>query len=309
MPAKKSAGRNALVPAEKVGPEFIGKTLPETAIDEANLRQETEQLVAVFGDGLPWQLDHYEAAIRNEMHRGCEAFLRAGRYLTVARGCANHGEWGGMLERLGIAPRQAHRMIEAARRISLIPNRSRATDLIEAAGSQSKLIEMLSLPEDQFIELAEEGESGDLKLDKIKGMTRDELRALVHDQGETLKAKDDVLAKTQQRLDKAETDKAKAQRRWREALPAEQSEILRKAVHDAASAVRTAIAPESDEVGLRGAVVALAEHADKNGLNVADFLGGVLADLVGDLRMLRDDESVCATVIRDQKVAVWSAEG
>lgn len=148
MAEKQSTKRGArpLAQVEPVGTELDAGKLAERNQELVTLGEHQSEVVDQFGDGLPWHPDHYENAIRSELRRGCEAFLRAGRYLVVARECAAHGEWQGMLERLSIEPRQAQRMMEAARRVAVLPNASTSTHLMAAAKSESKIIELLSCP-------------------------------------------------------------------------------------------------------------------------------------------------------------------
>lgn len=245
-----------------------------------------QALVDEFGDGLPWHPDHYEAAIRGELRRGCDAFLRAGRYLIVARECAVHGEWAGILGRLGMEPRQAQRMMEAARRVCALPNASRATQLVEAAGTQSKLIELLSLPEDQFAELAEKGATGDLELDELADMTRDELRAAVREARADIDAKDQRIGKLSEDLNRAEEKAAKAQRKWKSGTPDDQQVVLEQRIVEAKHAIIANIG--SEKSGLVSAVLELANHCNEHDLDCAQFLGDTLGELLQAVRFVRD---------------------
>ena len=121
---------------------------------EADIVARRQLTVAEFGEGLPYVPEHYEHEIRRELRRGCEAFIRAGRLLVVVQECAPHGEWLGMLDRIGVEESQARRMMTAARRLA---NRATSHDLVAAAKTQSKLIELLSLPEEEFGELVDTG--------------------------------------------------------------------------------------------------------------------------------------------------------
>ncbi|AMV00308.1 hypothetical protein [Xanthomonas citri] len=290
--AKKTAGRTALAPAEQVGPEFVGKTPADEAQQLEVLHERQTKLVEQFGDGLPWHPDHYEAAIRGELRRGCEAFLRAGRYLVVARECALHGEWQSMLDRLGMEPRQAQRMMEAARRIAALPNASTSTHLLAAAKSESKVIELLSLPEEQFAELAEHGETGDLSLEEVQQMTVRELRAAVREARADLDAKDQRINKLSDDLNKEHEKTIKAQRRWKAATPDEQLTILKQAVNEAEQNVLAALGGEKS--GLRGAVRALASHASDNSQDqdAAVFLSDMIGRLLNATRLVRDDDEL-----------------
>lgn len=300
---KTTAGRRKLAPAEAVGTDLVGQTPAEEAQQIEVLRERQMALVEQFGDGLPWHPDHYEAAIRSEMRRGCEAFLRAGRYLIVARECASHREWGGMLERLGVSQPQAHRMMEAARRVSAIPNHSTSNDLVQAAGSQSKLIELLSLPEDQFAELAETGETGGVSLDDVEQMTVKELRAAVRDARSTLVAKDEVHSKLQQRLEKAETATAKLKRQLAKATPDEVTESLRN--HLEAEVLQLSVSimsQDADTSSLRNRVAALVEHAEQVGQDHSVYLAGVFGQLERHLHQVREEFMIPRAVAGDPEV-------
>lgn len=291
-PAPKAPGRKAAPAAQQVGPEFIGKTPDAEAKQLEALHEHQTQLIEQFGDGLQWHPDHYEAAIRGELRRGCEAFLRAGRYLIVARACALHGEWQGMLDRLNVEARQAQRMMEAARRVSLLPNASTSTHLIQAAGSQSKLIELLSLPEDQFKDLAEHGETGELALDDVGRMTVAELRSAVREARADSEAKDQRISKLSDDLNKEHEKLAKAQRKWKSASPDERLQILKHAVIDAETTIVAFLGPAKD--GLLGAALALDGFAYENDTNVEEirtFLSETFRRLLNAVRKVRDDDS------------------
>ncbi|MCD7099092.1 hypothetical protein [Stenotrophomonas sp. MMGLT7] len=292
MASNKTAGRKTLAPAEQAGPEYIGKTPADEAQQIEALRTHQLELVEKFGDGLPWQPEHYEAAIRSELHRGCEAFLRAGRYLLVARECALRGEWSGMLQRLGMEPRQAQRMMEAARRVAMLPNASTSTHLVAAVNNESKLIELLSLPEDQFAELAEVGETGDLALDDIVTMSVRELREQIRELRADVDAKDQRISKLSDDLNKEHEKVSKANRRWKAADPDQQLIILKQSVTEAEQAVLLVLG--SDKTGLRAAFRALAAHASDNDQDndAAIYLSDVIGRLLTAVRMVRDDEEL-----------------
>lgn len=281
-----SKGRKPLEAVAITGDVYDADTLAQRHQQLAAMNEHQQALVDEYGDGLPWHPDHYEAAIRGELRRGCEAFLRAGRYLLVARECAVHGEWVSLLTRLGISQPQAHRMTEAARRVSALPNHSRANDLIAAAGTQSKLIELLSLPEDQFTELAEEGATGGLERDDVANMTRDELRAAVREARADASAKDDHISKLSDRLNRAEEKAHKAARHWKSSTPDDQQLMLEQRVVAAKLEITAAVGTE--KYGLAAALVELADHCNANGLDCAAFVGGTLDELIGAVRHLRD---------------------
>lgn len=280
MAGKRGARPNAA--PEPVGPALNGELLAERQKQVAVMNEHTRTVIEQFGDGLPWHPDHYEAEIRGELRRGCESFLRAGRYLVVARECAPHGEWQGMLARLGISQPQAHRMMEAARRIAALPNHSRANDLIAATGSQAKLIELLSLPEDQLTELATAGATGELEIDDLADMTRDELRAAVR------KARDEVEARDEQ-IDTLKEERTRARREWVKTAPDAKVTKLRANVRAAADAVLAPLSLGDGGKGLHGAINALLEDEDAAQQDHASFLGGLFQELLGAVCVVRDN--------------------
>lgn len=302
-------GAKPLAQAEPVGTELDAGKLAERNQELVTLGEHQSEVVEQFGDGLPWHPDHYESAIRSELRRGCEAFLRAGRYLFVARECAVHGEWMNMLQRLGLGHESARRMIEAARRVASLPNSSDPRNLIKAARNQTHLIELLSLPEEQFTELATEGETNGLTLDDVEHMSFHELRAAIRDARADLDAKEQRITKLSDDLNKAEEKTAKAQRKWKKATPDEQSQELLSQLEQAASQVRIAIASGSEEAGFSGAVIALMQHAEQHDLNVEEQVAGLIASLINDLRLVRDHQEVGVTVIHDRHLADWKREG
>lgn len=273
---------------------------------EAERNARLEGLVAQFGDGLPWHSAHYESEIRREMRRGCDAFVRAGGLLVVAKEAASHGEWAGILDRLGLETRQAQRMMEAARRLAALPNASRATHLIEAAGTQSKLIELLSLPDDQFQELAIDGETDGLKVDELAGLSRDELRAKLREAREDIAAKEDRAAKREKEIERLEGNLRKAKRAFKEAPVDEQLGVLRDAVSQCVLALRSKIAAVG--TGARGEPVdslrthlqALVEHGDTNGDDQRDFAGAAIGELLVELRKLRDHDDLSLPIVNDK---------
>jgi len=279
-------GRKALAPAKISGDQLDGDKLAARHGELVAMNEHQSAIVDQFGDGLPWHPDHYEAAIRSELRRGADAFLRAGSYLVVARECAGHGEWAGMLQRIGLEPRSAQRMMEAARRVQALPNASAPTHLLAAAKNQTKLVELLSLPEEQFTELATTGETGDLTLDDVERMTFRELRAAVREARADLSAKDERIAKLSADVEKEHEKLTKAQRKWKTATPDERQTTLEQRVVQAKLDILAQVG--SQKAGLAAAFIDLAEHCNENDLDSSAFMGDVLGELLNAVREVRD---------------------
>lgn len=121
---------------------------------------------------------------------------------------------------------------------------------------------------------------------------REQLTAELTEAQATAEDKQTRISVLSTKLEKTEGELSKAKRRWRAATPDEQRADLERAVNEAALAVRVAIATDADDVGLRGAVMALAQHAYDHNLDVGDFLGDVFAQLLTAVRVVRDDEAL-----------------
>lgn len=292
QPAKR--GAKPLAAAEVVGDQIDPGKLPERNQALAVMDEHQRAVVDQFGGGLSWHADHYEAAIRGELRRGCESFLKAGSYLVVAREFAQHGEWAGMLQRLNMEPRQAQRMMEAARRIVALPNATTSSHLIGAAKSEGKLIELLSLPEDQFTELATKGETEGLALDDVADMTVRELRNAVRDARADLEAKEQRITKLSDDLNKEHDKTTKAARKWKSASPDERQVILEGRVIAGEESIRALL--NNPKNSLLASVLELAEHCDENQLDCSEFLGDVFGRLLNAVRTTRDNEEIAVSI-------------
>lgn len=285
-------GAKPLPTAEIVGDQAVASAEAARHGELVAMNDHQQALVDQFGDGLPWHPDHYEAAIRIEIGRSAESFLRAGRMLLVARGCAVHGEWSGMLKRLNLGEDTALRMMAWARQVEGVANPARVRDLQAAASTIGKMIELSRLPDEQFRALAEEGRTGELDLDDVASMTRDELRAAVREARADLDAKDQRINKLSDDLNKEHEKTVKAQRRWKAADPDQQLVILKQSATEAEQAVLAALGGEKS--GLRAAVRALAAHASDNGQDndATIFIRDMIGRLLNGVRIVRDDEDL-----------------
>jgi hypothetical protein len=250
------------------------------------LNKEQQALVDQFGDGLPYVREIYIAESQRDMRTAAEAAVRVGRRLIVMKAHEPRGEWMSSLSQLGIGQDTAERMMAAARRLEALPNSAPARNLIEATKSQSKLFELLSLPEDQFKELAAEGETEGLALDDLAGMTRNDLRDAIREIKADLAAKDERISKLSDQVNKAEEKAAKAARKWKTGTPDDQQITLEQRVIEGKHEVLAALGGEKS--GLAIALMELADHCNTHGLDCSQFMGDAIGELMGALRIVRD---------------------
>lgn len=285
------SGRRKTEPAVIDGEaaEVAGGALVDPA-REREINERQQLVVAEFGDGLPWSLTHYEAEIRQDLGRSAESFLRAGRRLLVARACTAHGEWGDMLRRLNLGDDTALHMMAWARQIGGVSNPERVRDLTNAATTIGRMIELAKLPPEQFQALAEKGTTGELALDDVATMTRDELRAAVREARETIAAKDERSAERERKIEKLQRDLSKAKRERAEATPDEVAEQLRDELSRAVMAARAAVISHGEGVrSVRMAVADLVDHGVETEVDFGEFIAGLLQELITDVRIVRDE--------------------
>lgn len=230
-------GAKPLAPVVLSGDLMDDSKLADRGQQLAAKTDHQQALVQQFGDGLPWHPEHYEAAIRIEIGRSAESFLRAGRMLLVARACSVHGEWASMLKRLNLGDDTALHMMAWARQVAGLANPERVRDLQAAASTIGKMIALSKLPDDQFKALAEEGRTGELDLDDVASMTRDELRAAVREARANAEAKDQRITKLSDDVNKAE-EKASLLRR---AKPDKKAGLMLAELETAFAEARTAL--------------------------------------------------------------------
>jgi chromosome segregation ATPase len=219
----------------------------------------------------------------------------AGRKVTDANGAeiTDVGTWAGFCRMIGSSQQTIDERLENRR----ILGEDALDNLNRIGAGYRELRALRKLPEDEraliaaapdresLVELLEERAAAHAK-------EKEQLTAELTEAQATAEDKQARIGVLSTKLEKTEADLSKAKRRWRAATPDEQRADLERAVNEAALAVRVAIATDSDDSGLRGAVKALAEHAVEHNLDVGDFLGDLFAQLLTAVRVVRDDETL-----------------
>lgn len=127
-----------------------------------------------------------EERIRLYQRRTCEDVLELGKALLVLKELCRHGEFQQRVELL-MNYNLAAKFMQAARKFSKSVN---LTDLVSKVGTQTKLLELLVLDDDEAAALAGGEEVRGIALDEIDCLTPSELRARLRqlESGETEKA-------------------------------------------------------------------------------------------------------------------------
>lgn len=225
---------------------------PDAPLDEAALQvasaQQAERMQAVmaqFGDGLPYDQERLIHETQFYMQQSAEAMLQAGRRLVVLKEATPHGEFADVVQvRLGLNIRAAQRMMQAAVKFSnpKLANASTSTHLIQAAGSKSKLFELMTLEDSDLEALAEGGTVANLVLDDIERMGISELRAALREQKENYAAQGELVAKRDAKIAELQTEVRKVKKRVKEApadeVAAELQQEVSRLAYLAEAAVR-----------------------------------------------------------------------
>ncbi|MDI1279266.1 hypothetical protein [Methylobacter sp.] len=122
-----------------------------------------------------------EDGIRSAMKRTIDESLDIGRRLLLLKSVSAHGEFTKRVELLGFSPRMARKFMSATQKFA-------KTDLkaVLKVGSQTKLLELLVLDDEEIEALANGETIGDLNLDEIECMSVSELKAALRDRDSRL---------------------------------------------------------------------------------------------------------------------------
>jgi len=196
-------GRKPLAPPEApivINDEEVRKDL--TAADTlAAMYQEAGKNALALATQLGYEgvlsVGALEDEIRFYQRRSVEAALELGKRLILLKELTPHGEFQKRIELLGIQYRMAAKFMAATLKFSNVNSSS----LLKAAGTQTKMLELLVL-DDGEIEALENGETvRGLTLDELDTMSVSELKAALREAKEDAVAKDRLLTDKNIKID------------------------------------------------------------------------------------------------------------
>ncbi|MBJ9695490.1 DUF3102 domain-containing protein [Burkholderia cenocepacia] len=263
--------------------------------DAANkLAARSSEISKQFGDGLPYERHRVVNEARFYMAQSAEAMLEAGKRLILLKENEPHGEFTSIVEeQLGLAPRTARLMIQAAVKYSSPQLESKRQAL--AVLGKTKLFELMTEDDEELAALAEGGTIAGMDLDDIDRMTSRELRAALREAHENATAQARLLSDKNAKIDELAAKKTRVKR----VTPDEEGAEIRKET--------SAIAFEAESVirgNLRAAFETLAQHAETHGAPHDDFMAGVLGQIQLSLNQLRSEFGVKAAADGDD-VPQW----
>lgn len=212
-----------------------------------------------FGDGLPYERARLVNEARFYMAQSAEAMLEAGKRLILMKEHEPHGEFTHIVEeQLGLNPRTARVMMQAAVKF-LAPQLESKRQALAVLG-KTKLLELVTESDEDLAALADGGTVAGLTLDEIDTMSSRELKAALREARDEGKAKDQLLADKNTKLDKMQADLSGLKRRIKATSPDEQAEQLRREFTAEAHAVEHSV-----RQALKDGIEKLQQHAAEAG--------------------------------------------
>lgn len=143
-----------------------------------------------------------EDEIRFYQRRTVEDVLELGKRLLILKELTPHGEFTPRIELLGINQNIARKFMSATLKFS----KTVKSTVLNAAGNQSKLLELLVL-DDGEISALEDGETvRGLKLDDIEAMGVSELKKALRKTKQTLEATESVIKKKDDKMNEMDRE-------------------------------------------------------------------------------------------------------
>ncbi len=163
--------------------------LPASEIQLAQVHTNTIRVAEAYGYQGELTIGALEDRIRFYQRRTVEDILELGKCLLIMKEMCPHGEFSQRVELLGFNKRTAQKFMQATLKI-----KSEFNSLLKAVDSQTKLLELVTLDDDD-LEALNNGESvADITLDDIERMSTTELKKALKEARADNTAKEELLA-------------------------------------------------------------------------------------------------------------------
>lgn len=169
------ARKQIQAPAEDITATANAELIAAATATADKHHQHLATIDATYGDGLPYDPQRLINETRFYLQQSADAMLEAGKRLVLLKEHEPEGEYYRALEQIGIAPRAARKMAQAA--IKFGDGRRPAL----AALGKTKLLELMVEEGEDLDALADGGTLAGLTLDDIDRMTSRELKAALRE--------------------------------------------------------------------------------------------------------------------------------
>ncbi len=234
-------------------------------ITEVDLIQQHSQSVA----GLATQLGYdgaltvgaLEDEIRFYQMRTVEACMELGKRLLILKEMTAHGEFEKRIEILGLSPRMARKFMSAVLKFA---NRN-SNSVLQAAKTQTKLLELVVLDDDDLDFIEQGGSIGAVSLDSIDTMSTRELKQALRDAKADKDAADLLLKKKDEKINELDSKVTKLQSpvQIKKRAESEEQLIAAKALEEANTACLTM---HNDTVRFKNTVNSVLDTINEHGL-------------------------------------------
>lgn len=233
-----------------------------------------------------------EDEIRFYQRRTAEACLELGKRLLILKELTQQGEFVQRCELLGFHKRMAQRFMQAAFKFSKSDNLSLLTERI---GSQSKLLELVTMDDDDIQQLANGETVRGLSLDEIDTMTASQLKAALREAKLNYEAQGRELE-----------EKSLANNKLATALNAREIRVSQKSPDEVAKELRSQAvvdgfaAEHAIQRQLGATFKALTEHSLDNGGDHKQFMLGLVTQIELELLKVREEFNLYGEITTDQ---------
>jgi len=191
---------SAEIVTDVVSPEVArqaSQAATEVVLMDAAAAERATALALQVGYEGSMEIGALEDGIRFYQRRTVEACMELGKRLLLLKEVTPHGEFRQRIEMLGVNQRMGQRFMAATLKFA----RGDAQPLLLAAGTQTKLLELVVLDDEEIDALATDGAIGELELDDVAAMSVTELRAALREHKAQVAAKDRVIDDKNKRID------------------------------------------------------------------------------------------------------------
>lgn len=240
--------------------------------------EHSANILSTYGDGES-EFDLYiaECRAREAMERGARAMVDAGRYLITIKEHVAQGEWLDSLDRIGLAPRMAQKLMQAAFKFLSSPGSKK---LLDHVGNKTKALELLVLDEGDLEQLGAGGTVAGLTLDEVDRMSCSELRKALREARESQEDQQRIIADKNKKID----DQSKQINRIKKLPPDETIQKLRVEITKMVSTIDHDL-----RVNLFDGLNDLTTYGGDNDLPQGDFIRTQIEQLEGTLSFLREN--------------------
>ncbi len=175
-----------------------------------------------------------EDEVRFFQQRTVESCMEIGKRLLLIKEQTPHGEFNKRIEILNFTPRMAQKFMSAVLKFS----KTNSSSLLQKAGNQTKLLELVMLDDDE-IELIDQGGSiGDVSLDTIETMSVRELKKALREAKADNTAKDQLIQKKDLKINELDANLSKVNSpvEIKKRAESEQQQRSKKALEDISAA-------------------------------------------------------------------------